>query len=247
MGNVVILLVPVFLEISLEVHVNGKLRPGIQPDGAARQPVVRQLGLPAVFQLLLEDAVLVADGVAHCRVRLGGKGVHIAGGKTAQPSVAQTCVRLVFIDLIQVDVVLSQNLGDVVHQLQVVKTGFEGSAHQEFHGQIVDLLAAVGIAFIDKGLALCPQDIHHHGGQNLIDLLVRGLIRGNVELGLQTVDKLLLEIIRIFVVGHTMLRSPAPDNRNRCHCGQPQGLRRMLRRPYAPHYFYYTLIGGGFQ
>ena len=85
MGDMVILLIPVFLKIALEMHLDGLLRLGIEPDLAAGEPVVGELGLPAVLELLLEDTVLIADGIAHCGIVIGSKAVKIAGSSLPRP------------------------------------------------------------------------------------------------------------------------------------------------------------------
>ena len=123
MGDVVVRILPVFLDIALEVYFDRLVRLRIQPDAAARQPVVRFLGLPAVLQDLLEDTVLIADGVTGCRDLLGCHSVQIAGSQTAQTAVAQTCVRLALKDVVQVDVIVLQDGTNIVCQLQVVQGG----------------------------------------------------------------------------------------------------------------------------
>ena len=58
------LLVGVALGVAAELHVDGPLRPHHLPGIAEAQPLVGLLDLPAVDDLLLEDAELVADAVA---------------------------------------------------------------------------------------------------------------------------------------------------------------------------------------
>ena len=60
----------------------------LDPDLTAGQPVVSGLLLPAVHNLLLEDAVLIQDGIAGAGDAVGGHAVQIAGGQTAQTAVA---------------------------------------------------------------------------------------------------------------------------------------------------------------
>ena len=60
----------------------------LDPNLTAGQPVVGSLLLPAVHDLLLEDAVLIQDGVAGAGDAVGGHAVQIAGGQTAQTAVA---------------------------------------------------------------------------------------------------------------------------------------------------------------
>ena len=89
-----ILLIPVFLKIALKVNFDRLLRLRIEPYFAAGEPVVGQLGLPAFFELLLENAVLIADRMTGCGIARGCKAVEIAGSQSAQTAVAQSRIRL---------------------------------------------------------------------------------------------------------------------------------------------------------
>ena len=133
MRDVVILIVPVLLKVALEVDVDGELGLGYQPYGAAGEPVVGELCLPAVLQLLLEDTVLIADRIAHCGEAHGSKTVKVAGSKSSQTAVAQTCVGLVFVYLIEIDVILLQHRLYAVSKLEIVDACFEGASHEELH------------------------------------------------------------------------------------------------------------------
>ena len=60
-------------------------RPGI----AETEPFVRSFHLPAVANLLIEDAVLVANAIADGGNVECGKGIHEARGKTAEAAIAK--------------------------------------------------------------------------------------------------------------------------------------------------------------
>ena len=86
----------------------------LDPDLTAGQPVVSSLLLPAVHDLLLEDAVLVQDGVAGAGDAVGGHAVQIAGGQAAQPPLPRPA-SLLLIDGVDLDVGISQHaLGNLV-------------------------------------------------------------------------------------------------------------------------------------
>ena len=70
-----------------------------QPDFAAGKPEIGHFGLPAVHQLLLEDAGFIKNGIAHGRITLRGKAVQIAGGKPAEAAVAEARVGFTVIKL----------------------------------------------------------------------------------------------------------------------------------------------------
>jgi len=86
--------VPAGADGAAEVDLLCLLGLGQQPRVAQRLPVIGQLHLLALHDLLLEQAQLVADGVAGGRNLQRGHAVQIAGGQTAQTAVAKTCVRL---------------------------------------------------------------------------------------------------------------------------------------------------------
>ena len=86
----VILLVPVFVEIAVEMDLDLLLGARDQPAGTSGKPVVGQLDLPAVFDLLAEDAVFIKYGVACRGVAVGSETVEIAGGKPSEAAVSET-------------------------------------------------------------------------------------------------------------------------------------------------------------
>ena len=71
----VVVVVPGLLHMAVKMDFNRFFRRLLQPNLAARQPKVRQLGLPAVHQLLAENSVLIAQRIPHGGIALGGKAV----------------------------------------------------------------------------------------------------------------------------------------------------------------------------
>jgi hypothetical protein len=65
------------------------------PGVAPLQPFVGDFHLPAVHDLLVENAELVAQSVAHGRDLEGGQGIEVAGRQAAQAAVSQA--RLLFL------------------------------------------------------------------------------------------------------------------------------------------------------
>ena len=61
---------PVLIIVAVKADFEGIFIAAVQPDIAARQPVVRKFSLPAVDDLLLEEAVFVADGESDSVVAL---------------------------------------------------------------------------------------------------------------------------------------------------------------------------------
>ena len=72
-----------------KLDVEGDLGPRDLPRVAVAQPLVGHLDLPAVADLLVEDAELVADAVADRRDLERRERVHVAGGEPAEAAVAE--------------------------------------------------------------------------------------------------------------------------------------------------------------
>ena len=77
------------------VHMTAKadfidrLGPTEFPRITAAQPVFRLFHLPAVFDTLAENTVLIADAVAHPGHACCTHRIHKAGRQTSQPAIAQ--------------------------------------------------------------------------------------------------------------------------------------------------------------
>ncbi len=97
-------------DVTVEVHFAGILHYGHFPHVAVAQPVVRQLDLLTVHNLLAEQTVFIADGAAHRGQVKGGQRVHEARCQTAQTAVAQRGFRLFLKHLVHVDVQFVQCL-----------------------------------------------------------------------------------------------------------------------------------------
>ena len=165
--------IPVLADLAVKADLDGLIGVALQPDLTAGQPVVSALLLPAVHDLLLENAVLVQDGVAGAADAGGGHAVQIAGSQTAQTAVAQACIGLFLKDALDVDVGISQHLLGNIFQTQVEQAHLQAAAHQELHAQVVHLLGAGADGL---GLELLMVLAHHLAadeGQSAVDLLMR--------------------------------------------------------------------------
>ena len=96
-------LVGVRLGAPAELHFEGDLGPRDLPWIAQPQPLVGALDLPAVANLLVEDAELVADAVADGRHLQGGERVHEARGEPPQAAVAQARLFLLIEQRVEVE------------------------------------------------------------------------------------------------------------------------------------------------
>ena len=111
--------VPLVLHLAAEADLLGLVHLGDEPGVAQPQPVVGQLHLLAVHDLLLEDAQLVADGVACGGDLQGGHGVQVAGGQAAQAAVAKSRVPFQGTDAVQILSKLRQAGTDYILNTQV--------------------------------------------------------------------------------------------------------------------------------
>ena len=169
----VVYAVPALLDLSVKAHLHGLVRMAFQPHAAAGQPVVGAFLLPAVHDLLLEDAVFVQDGIARAGDIVGGHTVQIARGQTAQAAVSQARVRLLLVDIVQLHAVIPQHLVRHAAQAQIEQAGLQAAAHQKFHAQVIHLLAVGAVGARDKALALFAEHAPCNECKRAVDLFVR--------------------------------------------------------------------------
>ena len=152
-----------------------------EPDVAHLQPVVRQLHLPAVDDLLLEDAELIADREAGGRVAETGQGVEIAGGQPSETAVAEAGVGVEGVELLDVDVQGLEGFGEDLFHAEIVEIVAQARADQEFHRHVVDLLAAFLLVSALEGAAAVIHAVSHDGAKSLVGLLVGGFVHVAAE------------------------------------------------------------------
>ena len=151
MPHGVVLVVPLLLDVAAKADFHGAFGHLLQPDAAAGQPGVGQLGLPAVHQLLAEQAV------------------------------AQARVGLLLVEVIQLDAVVRQGLAEVLLQAQVAQVVAQGTPQQELHAQVVNLLGAGFLRVLYKLGAALGQQLPHDEGACLVVLLIGGVFQGDSE------------------------------------------------------------------
>jgi len=109
---------------------------GDLPRVPVGKPVVGLLDLPAVVDLLVEDAELVADAVADGRTLEGGQRVEIARGQPAKAAVAQPGLLLACEHAVEVLPQRRQRLAGRVLDAEVQQVAAELRPHQEFGRQV---------------------------------------------------------------------------------------------------------------
>ncbi len=124
---------------SAEAHLDGFVVARHQPAFGGTAPVVGHLGLPAVNDLLPENAQFIAQRVARCRNAERCQRIHIAGGEPAEAAVAEACVVFGLEYIRGVSSEVAQCAGECVGYAEVECVFHEAAPHEKFHGQIVYL------------------------------------------------------------------------------------------------------------
>ena len=174
---VVTLVIPPLVDLAAEIHFFRQLRTRQQPAFAAGQPEIRQLGLPAVHQLLAEDAVFVQQRIPDGGHALGGKTVQEAGRQPPESAVAEAGVRLQLIQRVQFNAPLAHHLFGGTGHIQVIQRVFQRTTHQKFHAQIVHLLGVFLVGFADIGDPALAHQIAQHQHQRVVQVFVGRLFR----------------------------------------------------------------------
>ena len=124
--------VPAGTDGAAEMDLLRLLGLGQQPRVAQRLPVIRQLHLLALHDLLLEQAQLVADGITGRGDLQRRHTVQIAGGQTAQTAVAETGVRLHIENIRGLKAQFLDSLLQLGQYVQIIGILHQAAAHQKF-------------------------------------------------------------------------------------------------------------------
>ena len=87
-------LVRPFVDLAAKADLHGVVLARVQPHAAHIQPVVGELHLPAVHDLLAENAELIADGIARHAVAKPRRSIHVARRQPPQTAVSKPRVGL---------------------------------------------------------------------------------------------------------------------------------------------------------
>ena len=190
-------LIHVYIHIAAEPNLLGIFRSAQLKRIAVLQPVIGHFNLKSVSDLLFEHTVAVTDTAAVGSVSKGCQGIQETSRQTSQTTVAKSRIRFLILDHIQIQ---SQFLKRFLHFLiclQIDDVIAQGTAHQEFHGQIVDHLRILFVIFL---LALHPiihDRILDRVGYRLEDLLVCSLLKTLPVKRLHIIQDTSLEKFRI--------------------------------------------------
>ena len=178
-------------------------------------PRVRVLGLEAVVEELLEQAVAVQDAVAaHGQVE-GGAGVQEAGGEAAEPTVTESGIRLFFKDLTEVEAVGGEGFASLLDEAEVRQVVEQGSTHEELGGEVV-FLTALGVTLRGGGPVIGDL-INDCGGQALPHLhqgrIFNGASRGRTHMRGQRLRQIQRHTISFFVTAPCPPRAASAPGR----------------------------------
>ena len=126
--------------LAAEADLIGRLTPPEFPGVAVLEPVFRQFHLPAVLDLLAEQAVVIADAVAVGGYAEARHALHEAGGQAPQPAIAQRRIRLEGGNKVDVDIEVLQCLGEGPVEFEVVQRVAQQPADQELEREVIDAL-----------------------------------------------------------------------------------------------------------
>ena len=175
------LLVILDADIAAEFDSLGILRTFDFERIAVSEPVIGQLNLLAVYDGLLEHTVFVTDTAAVSRIVEGGQGLQEAGCQTAKAAVSQTCIRLLILNLVDINAEFLKNLSYLLVAAKVDQVIAQGSAHQEFHGKIEYLLGIMlGIGLVGPEPVI-NDPVLCRIGYRLENLLLRSSLQGLAE------------------------------------------------------------------
>ena len=89
-------------DIATEFHDLRILRSAQFERITIHQPVIGNLYLITVADLLLEHTITITDTAAICRISQSRQGIQEACRQTTQAAVAQCCIRLLILDQVQI-------------------------------------------------------------------------------------------------------------------------------------------------
>ncbi len=156
------------LERDVQFHLNrfvgARHFPRIRPG----EPVVGLFALPAIADALLENAILVAQAVAHARNAQRRHRIEETRREPAQAAIAEARIRFLLDDLERVNLqVLAQVLPGGIN-LEVCDVVRQRTTEQEFHREIIDSLGValpVGVFGLEPALR---KHVAHGAGDGFI-------------------------------------------------------------------------------
>lgn len=110
------------------------------PRVAFGEPEVRSLELISILYELFEDAVLVSDSVAPCRVIQCCHRIQKAGSEPPETTISQASIRLFFSQSFVGVSQIFERLLEIGLKIEVDESILEASTNEKLKGQVVDFL-----------------------------------------------------------------------------------------------------------
>ena len=159
--------------IAEELDINGLISLAILPGKAILQPVVGNLSLLAINNLLLEEPELIMKAAAVACQAVSCHGVDEAGSQATQAAIAQACIRFFFIDIrkLQLEIIL-KNFLHSLFDTKIDKVGLQKASQQELNGEVINLLF---LTLVISTISLDPvigNVLLGNRGHRLIDLIL---------------------------------------------------------------------------
>ena len=112
-------------------------------------------------------------------------GIHEAGCQTAKAAVAETCIRLLGIEIIQIKIQLLQHSLQSVLQIKVNQVGIQETPQQELNGEIINLLLVIFLILLICLNPVLGSILLNYLGKSLINLMLiqAGKLTAIVNLG----------------------------------------------------------------
>ena len=170
----------------------GIFRPLQFPGIAVAQPVVRLLDLLAVFDVLAEHAVFVADAIAHHRQLQRGATVQKTGGQPAQAAVAEPGIVLLVGQLFQHAGRARAAPRSVASSTPRLSMRIaQRPAHQEFQRQVIGALAVLFLIGVVGILPALHQAVAQRQRERGVNTVAAGHLvpsQGVAEIAAEIVD-----------------------------------------------------------
>ena len=160
--------------MAAEVHVIGDFGTVNLPGVPHGEPLVGDLLLPAVADLLVEDAEFIADSVADGGNPERGQGIEETGRQPPEAAVAEPRLLLVVEEGFQVETELGDRLLHLPGDAEVEQGVPQVGAGEEFGGEVGDDLG-LAPAGRDGPDPVFEQPVPHRVGQGRVPVVGRGM------------------------------------------------------------------------
>src|SRR5262245_37257524 len=123
--------------------------------------------LPALFNRLPEDSILVAQTVAHCRQLHGGHGVEKASCQSPQSAIAEARIGFLVQQVGQIELLMLSGLLDGGIEKEVHHVVGQRTADEKLHRKVVNtlrILALVGVLGLHPALR---EDVPYRSSERL--------------------------------------------------------------------------------